>query len=124
MLLEPCFIVFYVDNLELSSPFYQDLLGIEPEKASPTFHSFALSNGMRFALKAKDTVEPSVDRNNGNVELAFTLADNKKVDALCSQWQAKEINITLPPCQVPFGYTFVACDPDGNRLRVVSLEAS
>ena len=31
------------------------------------------------------------------------------------------INIIFPPSQVPFGYTFVALDPDGHRLRVASL---
>ena len=124
MILEPTAIVLYVDNLVLSSQFYQDLLGIKPEEASPTFHSFTLSNGMGLGLKAKHAVEPPADNKNGGGELAFTLDNNKKVDALFAEWQEKDINMAHPPTIVPYGYTFVALDPDGNRLRVVSLGKS
>ena len=123
MILEPTAIILYVDNLVISSTFYQDLLGIKPEEASPTFHSFTLSNGMGLGLKAKHTVEPPSDKNGGG-ELAFTLDNNKKVDALFAEWQEKAINMALPPTVVPYGYTFVALDPDDNRLRVVSLGKS
>jgi len=121
MILEPNVIVLYVDDLARASQFYQDLLGIKPEEASPTFHSFTLSNGISLALKAKHSVMPPTKQKSGNDELAFTLDSNKKVDELFAAWQAKKISILLPPTQVPFGYTFVALDPDGHRLRVASL---
>jgi catechol 2,3-dioxygenase-like lactoylglutathione lyase family enzyme len=120
MILEPTTIVFYVDNLTKSRQFYQDLLGIKPEESSPTFHSFTLSNGMGLGLKACHAVEPPADKNGGG-ELAFTLEDNKKIDALFAEWREKDINMALAPTVVPYGYTFVALDPDGNRLSVVSL---
>lgn len=121
MIFEPSVIVLYVEKLALSSNFYRDLLGIKPEEHSPTFHEFKLSNGMSLALKAKHTVEPSTDKNNGNGELAFTVGDHQKVDELFAHWQAKKINIIHPPTGVPYGYTFLAQDPDANRLRVVSV---
>lgn len=123
MILEPTAIILYIDNLAISSKFYQDLLGIRPEEASPTFHSFTLSNGMGLGLKAQHAVEPPADKNSGG-ELAFTLDNNKKVDALFAEWQEKDINMALPPTVVPYGYTFVALDPDDNRLRVISLGKS
>lgn len=121
MLIEPNAVVLYVENLELASPFYQNLLGIIPEKASPTFHDFKLTNGMSLALKARYSVEPPAKEKSGYGELAFTLHTNQKVDELFEEWRSKEINIIFPPSLVPYGYTFVAADPDGNRLRVVSL---
>lgn len=120
MLFEPSAIVLYVDNLTSSSLFYRELLGIQPEETSPTFHQFPLSNGMSLALKTKQTVEPPAGQN-GNGELAFTVASSKKVDELFAAWQAKGIKTLLPPTTVPYGYTFVALDLDENRLRVVSL---
>lgn len=121
MILEPNVIVLYVDDLARASQFYQDLLGIKPIDASPTFHSFILSNGMNLALKAKHSVMLPTEAKSGNGELAFTLDSNQKVDELFATWQAKKIDILLPPTQVPFGYTFVALDPDGHQLRVASI---
>ena len=121
MRLEPSVIVLYVDDLAITSQFYQDLLGIKPEEASMTFHSFKLSNGMSLGLKTKHSVVPPTEAKSGNGEFAFTLDSNKKVDELFAEWQAKGLSIIFPPSQVPFGYTFVALDPDGHRLRVASL---
>ena len=121
MILELNVIVLYVDDLARTSQFYQDLLGIKPEEASPTFHSFTLSNGMSLALKARHSVMPPTEAKSGYNELAFTLDSNQKVDELFATWQAEKIDILLPPTQVPFGYTFVALDPDGHRLRVASI---
>lgn len=120
MTLEPSTLVLYVSNLAVSSQFYQNLLGIKPEEASPTFHRLTLSNGMGLGLKAKHAVEPPADEN-GSGELAFTLDNNRSVDALFAEWQEKGIKIAQSPTVVTYGYTFVALDPDSNRLRVVSL---
>lgn len=124
MILEPNVVVLYVDDLAITSEFYQDLLGMTPEEASITFHSFTLSNGMNLALKARHSLVPPTKVKSGSGELAFTLDDNKKVDELFTQWQSKGISIIFPPSQAPFGYTFVALDPDGYRLRVASLAKS
>jgi predicted enzyme related to lactoylglutathione lyase len=123
MMLKPSDVVLYVDNLQVSSAFYQDLLGIKPEQASATFHSFKLSNGMGLGLKAKHSVEPPANENSGG-ELAFTLANNREIDVLFEAWQKKEIVISQSPTVAPWGYNFVALDPDGNRLRAVSLRKS
>lgn len=122
-MIEPNAIVLYVENLELSSKFYQELLGIEPDKASPTFNSFTLSNGMGLGLKAKYAAQPPADINGGS-ELAFTLETNKDVDELFATWQKNKIHIIQPLTDMAYGYTFLALDPDGNRLRVVSLNKS
>ncbi len=122
-MLEPSAIVLYVDNLRVSSAFYQDLLGILSEEDSPTFHSFKLSNGMGLGLKAKHSVEPPT-YENGSGELAFILDNNGEVNELFVEWQGKKISIAQSPTVVPYGYTFLALDPDGNRLRVVSLRKS
>lgn len=123
MILEPSAVVLYVDNLPITSLFYQDLLGIKPQEDSPTFHSFQLSNGMGLGLKAKHSVEPPASEN-GSGELAFTLDNNREVDELFVEWQRKGISMAQSPTVVPYGYTFLALDPDGNRLRVVSLRKS
>lgn len=114
------FVVLYVNDIVISSQFYQDLLGIQAEADSPTFHAFKLSNSMRLGLKAKHSVEPAPTGTNGNGELAFIVDGNEKLDDLFMQWKNKGMHIILPRGPVSYGYTFVALDPDGNRLRVLA----
>lgn len=123
MLLKPNFIVLYVDNITISSQFYRELLKVDPEKDSDNFHAFKLSTDMKLGLKAKQSVEPEPDGQHGNGELAFMLDNKEQVDALFRECQARKINMLCPPDMVIYGYTFVALDPDGNRLRVFAPEA-
>ena len=54
----------------------------------------------------------------GGGEIAFTAQSHEEVDARCAAWRAKGVAIALEPTAMDFGYTFVALDPDGQRLRV------
>ncbi|MBS0358508.1 MAG: VOC family protein [Proteobacteria bacterium] len=114
--------VFYVDNLTTSELFYRELLGINPEESSPTFRKFKLSNEMALGLKDKRHVMPLNTGGNGGSELVFTVTKNDQVDTLFLEWKQKGIRIEQSPTHLPFGYTFLALDPDGHPLRVVSLD--
>ena len=122
-MLQPNALILYVDNLAISSKFYEELLGIKPEESSPTFNSFTLTNGMGLGLKSKHAVQPPAEKN-GSGELAFILESNSNVDELFAEWQKKGIDFAQLPTDMTYGYTFLALDPDGNRLRVVSLGKS
>ncbi|MBA2655787.1 MAG: hypothetical protein H0U70_02245 [Tatlockia sp.] len=119
MTIVPTTIVLYVTNLAISNQFYQSLLGRKAEEASTTFHSFTFNNGISLGLKAKAKV--SLPTKNDNLELAFKVENDDEVDELFVDWQKKAIAIVFPPANLPYGYTFLAQDPDGNGLRVVSL---
>lgn len=123
-MLQPNVIVLYADNLAVTSRFYQEVLGIEPVEASASFHSFKLSGEMSLAVKARTSVVPPAEEKNTNGELAFMLESRERVNALFTEWQAKNIRIILQPAQLPFGYTFVALDPDGYRLRFIAFGQS
>lgn len=114
----PNFVLLYVDHPEASADFYAKLLDATPIERSATFALFALSSGLKFGLWAKHTVEPKVDNAPGGSEIAFSLDSPAAVQALCTQWQADGLRIVQAPTQMDFGFTFVALDPDGHRLRV------
>lgn len=123
-MIEPSAVILYVDNLTKSSQFYQALLGIKPEELSLHFNQFTLSNGMHLGLKVKNTVEPPATHKNGGGELAFTLDNTAKIDAMFATLQMNGATIVQPPTSMTFGYTFLALDLNGNRLRFVSLGKS
>ena len=110
--------VFYVDNPSESVNFYQNILGIKPLESSSTFAMFDLKNDFLLGLWAKQTVQPPPTITPGSNEIAFTLQAKKDVDDLFNTWVKQGLKIVQQPTNMDFGYTFVATDLDGHRLRV------
>lgn len=113
----PNFLILYVDQPLRSAAFYADLLGSPAIETSPTFALFALESGLMLGLWSKHTVEPQATAPGGG-ELALTVESPAEVEATHAAWQAKGLPILQAPVAMDFGYTFVAQDPDGHRLRV------
>ncbi len=114
----PNFLLLYVNDPGLSAAFYADLLGLEPIEASPTFALFALPSGVMLGLWSKHTVEPAAPVSCGGFELAFKVEDAAAVRNRYSDWSRRGLRFAQAPTELDFGYTFVALDPDGHRLRV------
>lgn len=114
----PNFIILYVDQPAASARFYAGLLGREPVEASPTFVMFALESGVMLGLWSRHTVEPAPAAGPGSSELAFALDSDAQVDSTHADWTARGLPLLQAPVRMDFGYTFVAQDPDGHRLRV------
>ncbi|BFO10261.1 VOC family protein [Serratia rubidaea] len=119
----PSMTMLYVTQPERSAAFYQRLLGQPPVELSATFALFVLSNGFKFGLWAADGVEPAPQATGGGAEICISCEQPQQVDALYRQWQALGGVHCHTPAQMDFGYTFVAEDPDGHRLRVYHLNA-
>lgn len=119
---DPNFVLLYVASPTASAAFYADLLGKPPVETSPTFAMFALDSGVMLGLWASATVLPTANLPGGG-ELAMTVPDNAALDARYVDWAARGMVIAQAPTQMDFGYTFVALDPDGHRLRVFAPAA-
>ncbi|MFN7724652.1 MAG: VOC family protein [Rubrivivax sp.] len=114
---DPNFVILYVKNPPDSVAFYADLLGKPPLETSSTFAMFALAGGTMLGLWAAHTVAPAATAVGGS-ELAFAMDSTDAVTALHATWCAKGLRIAQAPTGMVFGFTFVALDPDGHRLRV------
>ncbi|MFQ1914087.1 VOC family protein [Aeromonas veronii] len=120
-MLVPQFTILYVTNPTRSALFYRELFGREPVEESPTFAMFVFESGARLALWSSATVEPAVTQTAGAMELALSLPDETSVDSGLSEWQARGLTIIQQPTRMEFGYTGMAVDPDGHRLRLYCL---
>src|SRR5262245_53196169 len=121
---EPTMIILYVKNVSASAAFYADLLGRPPVEVSPNFAMFVLSSGIKLGLWWRDEVAPAVTAAPGGAELAITLADADAVRAAHADWARRKLPVAQPPTAMDFGFTFVALDPDGHRLRLFASAAS
>lgn len=117
------FVLLYVADPVASSAFYHRLLGRAAVEQSPTFAMVPLTDTLMLGLWRRDGVAPAPDGTGGGSEIALVAADRAAVEAQNAAWAKAGVEIAQAPCQMDFGYTFVARDPDGHRIRVLSPEA-
>ncbi|MEV4351290.1 VOC family protein [Actinoplanes sp. NPDC049596] len=111
--------IVYVNDAPAAARFYGDLLGLSPTLETPGYITFALGPGADLALWSGqfEELSPEVPRTS-EVCLAIEGGQPEEITAIFKQWQAKGVTILTEPHDVGFGLTFLAADPDGNRIRV------
>jgi catechol 2,3-dioxygenase-like lactoylglutathione lyase family enzyme len=111
------FILVYVENVAASEAFYASILGRPAIESSNTFAMLPAAPGLMLGLWKRDGVKPPASAAGGG-EIAFPVENQGEVDATFAEWRGLGVRIALPPTQMDFGYSFVALDPNGQRLRV------
>jgi catechol 2,3-dioxygenase-like lactoylglutathione lyase family enzyme len=117
------FVVLYVDSPAASARFYSDLVGAKPVQSSPTFVVLVMPSGVRLGLWSRQAVAPGASGSAGAGEIAYGVADGAAVDRVYADWTERGLRVIQTPVNLGFGRTFVALDPDGNRLRVFASSA-
>lgn len=116
------FIIVYVEDVAKSVAFYSSILGRPTVNSSPTFAMLPAAPNLMLGVWKRNGVNPQANAAGGG-EIAFTAESRAEVDACCANWRGKGAAIVLEPTAMDFGYTFVALDPDGQRLRVFAPSA-
>lgn len=117
-------VILYVSDPAASSAFYERQLGRPPVQSSPGFVLFVLKSGMHLGLWKLQAVEPAPAHGAGACELAIPVQGDAEVDACHARWRADGLAVLQAPARMSFGYTCVASDPDGHRLRVFAPGAA
>ena len=115
------FIMLYVADAQRSADFYQTILGRKPVQYSEGYSMFVLENGFKLGLWQRGMIDPAAEAPAGSGELVFEEASDAAVDERFAEWTGQGTVVAQKPTCMSFGYTFVALDPDGNRLRVYKL---
>ncbi len=110
--------IVYVNDAPAAAHFYGDLLDSSPSFETPGYIVFDLGPGADLALWSGqfEDLSPDVPRT-GEICLAID-GGSDELDAIFTLWQSKGITILHEPQDAGFGRTFLAADPDGNRIRV------
>ncbi|MCY1143713.1 VOC family protein [Actinoplanes sp. Pm04-4] len=111
--------IVYVNDAPAAARFYNDLLGLSPTLETPEYITFNLGSGAELALWSGqfEGLSPEVPRTS-EVCLAISGGRPDQINAIFKQWQSKGVTILHKPHDEGFGLTFLAADPDGNRIRV------
>jgi catechol 2,3-dioxygenase-like lactoylglutathione lyase family enzyme len=104
------FAIEYVTDIEASTRFYTDVLGLRVERSAPSFVQFE-----HFAIATDQPLggidEPELYWLVDDAEAAYTDLSRKG-------------KISLPLKQLPFGKVFGISDPDGRPRYVLELAAN
>src|ERR1700712_889138 len=111
------FILLYVEDVARSAAFYSRLLDKPIPEESPTFAMIPVAQSLMLGLWRRSEVAPAAQGGPGAAEIAVALPGDAAVDAAHADWTAKGARIAQTPTRMDFGYTFVALDPDGHRIR-------
>ena len=104
------FAVAYVNDIDASTRFYADVLGIRVERTSPTFVQFE-----HFAIASDEPL-------GGKRELElYWLVDDAEA---AFKEMSRQGTVSLPLKQMPFGKVFGIQDPDGRSRFVLELAAN
>ena len=120
----PTSVILYVEDVNVSTAFYRRALGEEPVETFEGFAVFALTEDVTLGLQARGGIDPAAVGTPGSVELSMSQATREDVDRLHRSWSGFGFPMALEPTELAFGYTFVATDPDGHRLRVCATDTT
>ena len=120
----PTSIILYVEDVDTSTTFYRQALGKEPVETFEGFSVFALTKNVTLGLQARDGIDPAAVGAPGSVELSMSHATRDDGDRIHRSWSEFGFPMALEPTELAFGYTFVATDPDGHRLRVCATDTT
>jgi predicted enzyme related to lactoylglutathione lyase len=109
------FVLLYVENVARSAEFYARLLEKPVVESSPTFAMLPAGPKLMLGLWRRDGVEPKAGAPGG-CEIAVSFPDEAAVAAAHARWGGFA-PIAQKPTRMDFGFTFVAADPDGHRVR-------
>ncbi|QAV24595.1 VOC family protein [Proteus hauseri] len=121
---KPNSIIIYAKDVDKSTDFYAKILKSAPLERYREFSVFALSSDFILGIQSKTGIDPKPQAQFGGFEICMSDITYDKVNKIYQQWCGLKVEIEMPPKQLDFGYTFVALDPDGHRLRVCATDTT
>lgn len=115
----PDMTVLYVKEVAKSAEFYTALFGREPVQQTPGFALFVFDGGVKLGLWGVEFAQPASKTTGGGCELVVNLESRKAVDEALAQWRSAGVKSTQDAVEAEFGYTALAQDADGHRIRVL-----
>ena len=117
------FVLLYVADPRRSAEFYARIFNRKPVELSAGYAMFVLPSGLKIGLWKREEVQPPPENTSSSAEIVVAEESDAQVDERFAQWTGDGVVIAQQPTRMEFGYTFVALDPDGHRVRVYKLAA-
>ena len=109
------FTLEYVADIEGAKRFFENVIGLEVERAAPTFVQFKDQNDIRFAISSDEPIG-----SEARQELYWSVDDAE----VALRKMAKSAEVCVPLKELPFGKVFGIQDPTGQPQYILELSAN
>ena len=106
------FIGYTVSDLDRSTAFYRDTLGLRPTSAGDSWAEYDLHNVTLSIFVSSQPTTGSTE-NSGGGAVAIAVPD---VPAAVAELRAKGVPVVMDTMEFPSCHTAMIADPDGNRI--------
>ena len=118
-------VILLVDDLERSTQFYKDTIGLKLKVKTTDWIEF-FEKGTTLALhprrRRKDVDDDDNDRDgHPNVLVGFMVAD---LDQVVKDLRAKDVRFFKEPTTEPFGKHAIILDPDDHLISIAEIEST
>jgi lactoylglutathione lyase len=117
MLQDLAYTIVYVDDVEKSTAFYRDVLGIPLEYSVNGWTQFK-SNGASLVLHPKTDASSAP---GGRVRMTFRVLD---IDGIYRNLSERGVSFLAPPATASFGKHATLFDPDGNAIDLIEWKST
>jgi lactoylglutathione lyase len=114
---KPDYIIVYVSDMQRSTAFYRDVLGLPVKYATPGWTEFNTGTTTVALHTTNETAQPASQRPPaGHAQLGFMVED---LQTTYESLKSQEVHFSLPPQQQTSGVTLaVFHDPDGLGITL------
>ena len=115
-------IILLVEDMERSTHFYKDTLGLQLKVKTTDWTEF-FEKGTTLALhpkKRKGTAGKS-DRHPNNILVGFMVSD---LDQVVKDLKAKNVRFFKEPKSEPFGKHAIILDPDHHLISIAEIQST
>jgi lactoylglutathione lyase len=115
-------IILLVDDMERSSQFYNDTLGLQLQVKTTDWIEF-FEKGTTLALhpKKRKGIDEKKDRHPNNILVGFMVSD---LDQVVKDLKAKNVRFFKEPKSEPFGKHAIILDPDHHLISIAEIQST
>jgi lactoylglutathione lyase len=115
-------IILLVDDMERSTQFYKDTLGLQLKVKTTDWIEF-FEKGTTLALhpKRRKGTDEKGDRDPNNILVGFMVSD---LDQVVKDLKAKNVRFFKEPKNEPFGKHAIILDPDHHLISIAEIQST
>ena len=115
-------IILLVEDMERSTHFYKDTLGLQLKvKTSDWIEFFEKGTTLALHPKKRKGIDEKNDRHPNNILVGFMVSD---LDQVVKDLKAKNVRFFKEPKSEPFGKHAIILDPDHHLISIAEIQST